>query len=90
MKINLVFSVRGTNLKPFMKSYSSAGVMGRYCDRTDGTSSLRLLGWTADVSAGLISNLRYLTRLHDPLQVSPSGFSIDSAAIKKFSSGYIG
>ena len=43
--------------------------MGRFGDRLDGTSSQRLLGWTSDVAAGMTSNLRYLTRLHDPLQV---------------------
>ena len=44
--------------------------MGRFGDRLDGTSSQKLLGWTSDVAAGMTSNLRYLTRLHDPLQVS--------------------
>ena len=65
-----IFSDRGTNLKPFLKNCNSLGVMGRYGDRLDGSSSQRLLGWSSDVAAGVTANLRYLTRLHDPLQVS--------------------
>ena len=57
-------------MKPLLKNYNSAGVMGRFIDRMDGTSSQRLLGWTVDVSSSMATNLRYLSRLHDPLQVS--------------------
>ena len=70
--MNLIFSDRGLSMKPLLKNYNSAGVMGRFIDRMDGTSSQRLLGWTVDVSSSMVANLRYLSRLHDPLQVRRS------------------